>query len=749
MPTVMRIFYVLSVLVFLSGCGGDGSTPPPNTTTSGEILYGHPQGITYVCSSGFTGYTDANGSYSCDKGDNVAFYISSTAVTTLDATDGITTPYELFPSDTVAALNFARLIQALNLDGSDNYEDIDINTTLAAQLPADLDFSSPTFEAEVLNLLGITLIPLGETQIYLNSMIIDANGTIPQGSHIPVANAGEDQSVTNVNVVLDGSQSYDLDDDPLRFKWSILSQPIGSNIALSNPNVSKPSFTAALGGTYSFGLIVNDGIVDSPLDTVDITFGNINTTPIANAGSDQNVKTADVVDLNGSGSFDTDGDALTYLWNIESKPAGSTASLSANNIVSPQFTADINGTYVLKLIVNDGTIDSQGDFVNVVAVASAVNSIPNVDAGANQSVDSGDLVLLSGSANDADGDSLTYLWAFNEKPPASTAVLQNATTLTPSFTADIAGNYVLSLVANDGTDNSLPSTVSITATAILKTLKKTGQTTSYRQFDDGYYGSGELINYTSNVDVVLDTVTQLTWQKNRPGTMNSTDAVNYCANLNLGAKTDWRLPTAKELYTLVDRGRSVPAIDTNFETPFFDYWSTSSVASGEVRVVDFYYGDDSTDRTSAYHEVRCVRGTMLASSFQRDATKKIVTDTTTRLMWQDNTTASTMYWSDAIDYCEGLSLGGFTDWRLPNINELLSVSDFSNKSNLYFSIFNYNADTAWSSTTNDVFTSDAFSIENGQSCLFLFCTKQEPNVISDAQKTSFSAKKRPKCVRSF
>jgi len=56
---------------------------------------------------------------------------------------------------------------------------------------------------------------------------------------------------------------------------------------------------------------------------------------------------------------------------------------------------------------------------------------------------------------------------------------------------------------------------------------------------------------------------------------------------------------------------------------------------------------------------------------------EIVTDSKTKLMWQDNADASsiTRDWQGAINYCEALNFGGYIDWRLPNINELKSITD--------------------------------------------------------------------------
>jgi hypothetical protein len=54
-----------------------------------------------------------------------------------------------------------------------------------------------------------------------------------------------------------------------------------------------------------------------------------------------------------------------------------------------------------------------------------------------------------------------------------------------------------------------------------------------------------------------------------------------------------------------------------------------------------------------------------------------VTDTETGLMWQQDE-AGQMNWESALSYCENLELAGYDDWRLPNINELQSLVDYSN-----------------------------------------------------------------------
>ncbi len=77
------------------------------------------------------------------------------------------------------------------------------------------------------------------------------------------------------------------------------------------------------------------------------------------------------------------------------------------------------------------------------------------------------LVTLNGGASaDANGDALTYAWTLTSKPAGSTAVLSSPTSVNPTFTADVAGNYVVTLSVHDGKISSSAASVTVTVAAL-------------------------------------------------------------------------------------------------------------------------------------------------------------------------------------------------------------------------------------------------------------------------------------------
>nr|HPO16331.1 PKD domain-containing protein [Candidatus Hydrogenedentota bacterium] len=282
--------------------------------------------------------------------------------------------------------------------------------------------------------------------------------TISTSNSAPVANAGSNQTgQTGETITLDGSKSSDVDNDPLTFSWSFSSKPSGSAAVLNTPASVHPTFTIDLEGVYVVQLIVNDGTVNSAPATVTISTGN--TPPTPDPGGDQTANVGDIVCLDGTESSDPDSDEITYAWSFANLPEDSTAVLDDSTSPTPCFTIDVPGTYRVQLIVSDGVNFSVPAYV----VISTGNSPPVANAGTDQTAMVGAQVNLDGSGSyDVDGDPLSYAWSFTSMPPASTAALTGQSTVTPHFTLDVAGTYVVQLLVTDGVEFSAPDTVTIT-----------------------------------------------------------------------------------------------------------------------------------------------------------------------------------------------------------------------------------------------------------------------------------------------
>lgn len=297
--------------------------------------------------------------------------------------------------------------------------------------------------------------------------IVGGSGTCDKAStdSAPLAVAGFDQSVlVGATVTLDGSFSRDPDGRPLTYLWTLRNKPADSTATLSSSTAALPTFVADKPGVYVASLTVNDGSLDSTLAFVTITTSEVNAAPVANAGTNQNVKLSSTVTLDGSFSSDANRDPLVYTWKLESIPPGSSATLSSTSAVRPTFTADRAGSYVASLTVYDGRLLS--NFSTVTVIASAVNSAPTARISTMTPTAMGKTVTLDGSTSfDPDRDPLTYKWVLISQPPGSSQALSDEKIAKPTLTVSTAGNYVASLVVNDGTVNSDYAFITLTVMA--------------------------------------------------------------------------------------------------------------------------------------------------------------------------------------------------------------------------------------------------------------------------------------------
>ena len=291
---------------------------------------------------------------------------------------------------------------------------------------------------------------------------------------------------------------------------------------------------------------------------------------------------------------------------------------------------------------------------------------------------------------------------------------------------DVGQDGVLTLAQANAIDEEILQSVGYSAKVGGYPIVDTGQTafyndmseTSMQQEGDPYfgqdanYGTNEA-SYTDNGDgTITDNVTGLMWQKAPGGKMTWTEAVETAVDFDLAGYDDWRLPTIKELYSLIqfagvtgnDAETSVPYIDTDYfvftygdETGerFIDsqyatstiYDSTTMNGATTMFGVNFADGRIKGYPIDKTFYVMYVRGnTNYGVNDFVDNGDGTITDEATGLMWMqyDSTylQAGTngdgaMNWQESLQWAEDLDYAGYNDWTLPDAKQLQSIVDYT------------------------------------------------------------------------
>jgi len=275
---------------------------------------------------------------------------------------------------------------------------------------------------------------------------------------------------------------------------------------------------------------------------------------------------------------------------------------------------------------------------------------------------------------------------------------------------------------------------------------------------DSFYGqdaqfSNNLPSYTNNGDgTISDNVTGLMWTQtldlNGDGTIDSNDkltlkeALSKITSVNTGAYTDWRIPTIKELYSLINFNGVDPKLDqtTNLhpfiDTNYFEY-GYGDLSAGE-RIIDAQIGTQTVyvDKTFIGFQTMFgvnfadgrIKGYPLTVSMSSigdskfyfyfvrgnkayginnfsDNGDKTISDTATKLMWSQDDSGTGMNWEEALVWVQEKNAAnylGYSDWRLPNVKELQSIVDYSKS-----------PATSDSAALDSIFNITKFKNENG------------------------------------
>ncbi len=262
----------------------------------------------------------------------------------------------------------------------------------------------------------------------------------PAGNQAPVADPGGPYTGTaGAPVQFDGSGSFDPDGSVSSYAWNFGDGNTGTGVT--------PSHTYAAAGNYTVSLVVNDGTDDSPAATTSANIAAANAPPVANAGGPYSGEAGSAVQLDGSASFDPDGNVASYAWNFGDGNTGSGAT--------PNHTYAAMGNYTASLVVTDDQgASSTASTAQVTISEPLVNLPPVAEPGGPYSGDTGAPVQFDGSGStDPNGDAIGYAWDFGDG--------QTSTLPSPSNTYAAAGTYTVTLTVDDG---ALSDSATTTAT---------------------------------------------------------------------------------------------------------------------------------------------------------------------------------------------------------------------------------------------------------------------------------------------
>ena len=418
----------------------------------------------------------------------------------------------------------------------------------------------------------------------------------------PVADAGEDQTVASgAEVRLDGGGSSGSDSTIANYVWTRTGGSGDDAVVLTGADTEQPRFTAdtlvpgADDVTHVFSLIVmNDEGDTSNADTVTVTINAPNEPPIADAGPDQTVGSGTIVELDGSGSNDSDGTIGTFSWLRTGGTGTGGVVLTGADSAQPSFMADTlpadadDVTHLFELVVTDN--EGAASVADTVTVTVTAGNVPPIaDAGPDQTATSGAMVELDGRRSmDSDGTIESYVWTRTGGTIGASVTLSDASAAQPSFAADALSpgadnvTHVFTLVVmDDEGDTSVADTVTVTVTApFAAPVAQAG--------DDVTVGSGAKVQLDGSGSTVDRRRTIASWAWTRTGGIGSSVTLNDATAAQPSFTADTLSPGADDVtfvFTLV-------VMDDEGDTSVADTVTVAVTAPFAVPVAQA--GDDVT-----------------------------------------------------------------------------------------------------------------------------------------------------------
>ena len=265
----------------------------------------------------------------------------------------------------------------------------------------------------------------------------------PRPNTAPVANPGGPYSgLTGQVITFNGSGSTDPEGDPIvNYHWVF-----GDGTEDHGVQVTHTYTTASL---YTVTLYVTDDRGGTGRAETTCQIDRPNQPPTADISGPSLGHVWAVIAFDGSGSYDPDGDTLTYTWNF-----GDSTPPATGETATHIFSAE--GTYHVSLSVDDGH-GGLGTASTDITIGPA-NEPPVVEFTGNTFGNVGDVFTFDGSSsNDPDGSIVSYEWDFNDGATTTGAIVTHV--------FNTPGHYTVTLKAtdDDGAPDTYPLSVHINA----------------------------------------------------------------------------------------------------------------------------------------------------------------------------------------------------------------------------------------------------------------------------------------------
>ncbi len=266
----------------------------------------------------------------------------------------------------------------------------------------------------------------------------------------------------------------------LRYAWSIVDLPAGSQTRLSDPRAVAPAFVPDVAGTYTAQLVVTDstGRSSAPgqiaidvapcggaLPLIDaVAFTSSPVSPNLGQPTQLLAKVGDA----DSGATCNIAHRYSYKWSIVSLPKGSQMALNNSAVVAPSFTPDVEGDYRFRLVVTNerGLVSAPSDHGVTAKACGSAAPLPTLSF-QPASVGIGTPVQFDVKVDDADAscgisETFSYRWSLVTVPTGSFAQLNNTSASRPSFTPDQGGDYLVGLQVTDSNGTSASASAHVT-----------------------------------------------------------------------------------------------------------------------------------------------------------------------------------------------------------------------------------------------------------------------------------------------